>query len=95
MSITLGATADLEICPDCYYWAHYGWEQGASYPEGWEGPTEPLLLAAVTVEHLCGCEQEEPPACSGHFSWTACDGCGSGLGGTRLSVRLWQQEETQ
>lgn len=93
MRIVVKKVAELEICADCYYWAHYGWEEGASYPEGWGGPTEPLLLQAVTVEHLCGCEQEEPPACSGHFSWAACVGCGSSLGGTRFAVAAHQQEE--
>jgi hypothetical protein len=29
---------------------------------------------------------DETEPCEGHFSWSACEGCGSGLGGDRYCV---------
>ena len=88
--MTIRETDRLRICRDCYYWAEYGWEPGAVYPEGWDGPTHSSILGAVYVETDCHyCEQ----SCDGHFSWAGCDGCGSPLGGDLLAVITYAQEE--
>jgi hypothetical protein len=35
-----------------------------------------------------------PPDCEGEFSWTACDGCNSRLGGDRHPFALLEEERT-
>jgi hypothetical protein len=74
----------LTVCVDCHYWAHYGWEEGANYPEGWEGPEEPLLSA-----HYVDTLADEP-----HYSRSQCEGCGSGLSGDRQTVTVYVREES-
>ena len=79
----LRESGTLSICVDCHYWAHYGWEEGANYPEGWEGPEEPLLSA-----HYVDTLADEP-----HYSRSQCEGCGSGLAGDRQTVTVYAREE--
>ena len=78
------AVADLSICVDCYYWAHYGWEEGANYPEGWEGPTHSLLLSAHYVDAITG---------ESYYSSRECEGCGESLVGDRVAVAIYVLEE--
>lgn len=44
---------------------------------------EVALTGEWPVDYECDCERRE-------FSWSSCDGCGSGLGGSRYAHTLWR-----
>lgn len=77
-------TATLRVCVDCLLWSQYGWEDGQTYVEGWTGPDHTALLGAVfTVDSDTGVS----------FSGSQCDGCGTGLAGSRHIVYTYGREE--
>lgn len=77
----------VAICVDCAMWAANRDDSGAS-PE-WAAlvdrpmsdPTDPR-----TVRDYVGTLIVESGDDTEHFSWSACHGCGSPLGGTRLDA---------
>lgn len=77
MSIATLETYTVDVCEDCYFAFH----TGVSYPL-----TEPLPLSLLwDVTILGGCTQHAE--CEDHgFGWSACDGCGSVLGGMRYPL---------
>lgn len=97
MSTQTGTTID--VCVDCYYAAN-----GIETTN--EPDREPLGLLDDSVEVTPGCldcERCEHPDCGpapvcdcgwndrGHgFSWSACQGCGSTLGGDRYPLVIWE-----
>jgi len=83
----------ISVCVDCYF-THCDGET--------EGPTdrEPLSLVtdeevtAGTLDHFCETDEDGRPSeeceCGDlGFSWGACQGCGSTLGGDRYALTVW------
>lgn len=91
----------VDVCEDCLM-AHAGVVGGP------EPTPEPLCLIPEDAEITDGCLECEPcghsdcangAACEcgwgdpGHgFSWSACEGCGSTLGGNRYPLVIWPAE---
>lgn len=79
-------------------------EMGRSYPGAPRpltliGPEDQVTTGLMAEEHVTPCGSFESPTgdflggeCECErvtFSWTACDGCGSTLGGSREALTLW------
>lgn len=82
----MAETYELSLCGDCVYMDANGWhedETGRPLPD-------PVPLSRLEgISHIgprtcpaCECP-EECDVSEGYFSWSACDGCGCTLGGTR------------
>lgn len=99
MDTMTGTTID--VCVDCYETYHFdGYGRRGRYVHG-----EALCLLPNGVDVTDGCLRCEPcdhpdcaggPVCGcgwgdrGHgFSWSACQGCGSILGGDRYPLVVW------
>ena len=87
MSITKVGT--VEICVDCYFTTHNGWD------EDWQGPLptpEPLGLLAAN-EILGEPEEDEGEDLrnerSWHFSNRPCPTCGTRLAGDRWEMDVY------
>lgn len=101
MSTTSAST--IWVC-DCCLFAREGDGDGCDGNGGCEGTPWSSIPDGYHVscglfaeEHSCGwtgepkdfdcdCERRE-------FSWSACEGCGSNLGGSRHAYGLWQDEK--
>ena len=88
--------ATLRLCPDCFVWTHYGSDEPEYYGEGYEGPTDDVVLRCVVAEYDCECDSEVGD-CDGHwhFSKYPCEGCGDGLAGDRAAVRVWTMKRKE
>lgn len=91
----------LWVCTDCYL-THHGYDE---HELGTTPDREPLSLipddAEVTAgmlaeEHECAkredyeAHRDEECECEQlTFTWSACDGCGSTLGGSRDALTMW------
>lgn len=81
------------VCVDCYFAHHYGWHEhdGQWFAEESDTPCdrEPLKLL-----ESCGNITDNTDSETGEgineFSWRSCDGCGSGLGGGRHRLTVWE-----
>ncbi len=83
--------SDAEVCTDCYMAHHFGWHEheGQWFSGESDEPCdrEPLnLLSRHTLADNVNSETEEGLI---SFSWRACEGCGSNLGGSRFSLRVF------
>lgn len=80
----VGVSVDVDLCVDCVAVDANGTDDlgdDSTWPgflEEWDG----WLFGGVR----CGGEEEDDLWCDGHWAppGRACDGCGSGLGGTRF-----------
>jgi len=91
---TIDKTYKLEICTDCYMYAHGVLEEG---PEDFEVPHiarsqafEQFGQYLIETDHSEYCESDADDQCGccheASFSWYACHVCGVQLGGDRHSV---------
>lgn len=73
---------EISVCIDCVAVEANGHDPEAvdAYYSGWLPEWDDYLLSMVA----CGGEDVDDLYCEGHFSWSPCDGCGSGLGGDRF-----------
>lgn len=71
--------ATIYVCDDCMF-VHANGETGNETPdrEPWE------LMPSADVAMNC---EDDGEGCG--FSWSACDGCGSSLGGTRHRMAVF------
>jgi len=94
-------TSDFDVCADCLIMIANGEgsdehviEMDKQWPpdDGWH-----LSLGSLDCEY-CGSEaREENPEledCEPWFSWNACHGCGSRLGGDRWHASAWRYTPT-
>lgn len=94
-------SAPIWVCVDCYLTSQ-GYGSELDYPDS--GNREPVALIPDTVDVTSGmlsqyhyCETDpttgeltdECECETQSFSWSACEGCGSHLGGTRHALTLW------
>ncbi len=90
------------VC-DCCLFAREGDGDGCDGNGGCQG--EPwksiadghsVTFGMFSEEHACGREDgatvEECDCERRTFSWSSCEGCGSGLGGSRHAYTLWADE---
>ncbi len=93
-AIDAGHCATLWVCDDCFY-SHHGFEAGETNndrePLNRISPDTDLSSGLRSEEHSEGCTPKirETDGCECEttpFSWSACDGCGSNLGGTRHAM---------
>lgn len=84
------------VCVDCYL-THHGYDE---HELGYKPDSEPWALwtevADITSGGACDCpegEDEDLECDHVTFSWIACDGCGSTLGGAREAMTYWIQSE--
>jgi len=87
---TLTESLRLSVCVDCYYWLHYGWEEGQCYSEGYSGPIDTELLESDVV--LPQCDLDGEPL-GPHFGKRHCEGCYSPLAGDRFEIVTYVREE--
>ena len=68
-------------------------------PWGLIADSDEITAGLVREEHDCGYEDHDeawPDYCEceqREFSWSACDACGSTLGGSRDAYTLWYNDE--
>ncbi len=99
--------AELSICQDCLMWFANGETDGnwtekeraeflgrvGKHTEGCH-----ITLGSIDCEH-CGSEAraadpDNTEDCESWFSWSACDTCGSNLGGDRSHAVAWLPDST-
>ena len=83
--------ANGECCPDD--------DHGGDGIAPWsidQGPGTTITMGAGREDHFCD-ENDEECECEQYgFSWSACDGCGSSLGGDRfLFTVFWEESNVQ
>ena len=90
---TIDKTYKLEICTDCYMYAHGVLEESEYCDTGKiatiEQSFEQFGQYLVDTNHSEYCEPDSDDQCNcneASFSWYACHTCGSSLGGDRHSV---------
>ena len=90
---TIDKTYKLEICTDCYMYAHGVLEESEYCDTGKiatiEQSFEQFGQYLVDTNHSEYCEPDSDDQCicnEASFSWYACHTCGSSLGGDRHSV---------
>lgn len=80
-------TGTLELCEDCYYTAHVGWDEsmtGRPLPE-------PAPLNLVPDNALVGYAVTDPATgehSEAHYGKYPCEGCGSALEGNRYECNV-------
>jgi hypothetical protein len=78
---------------DCHYWLHYGWEEGATYRDGYAGPE--WLSEYLSRYWFSDLTTEEGEPLEPHYSSAQCLGCGSGLAGDRVTMAVGLRGEGQ
>lgn len=88
--------SDAWVCTDCYFAHHYGYVAGPDNnwlvgpdcdPDKDATDREPgALLAGLDTSDNVDAETEEGMQT---FSWSACQGCGSTLDGSRYRLAVW------
>lgn len=83
---------NVMVCHDCYFAHHYGahefegqWFAGES-----DTPCDREPLARLEGLELANNVDAETGEGIDTFSWSACEGCGSTLGGPRYRLSLWK-----
>jgi hypothetical protein len=73
---------EISVCVDCVAVDANGHDPEAVEPNysGWLSQWDGYAFSIVA----CGGDDVDDLYCEGHFLWSPCDGCGSGLGGDRF-----------
>lgn len=93
----MSETTTIWVCVDCIIKLanNEDPDRGPAFadePAPWaELPDADVTPGMLREEHEPGCDPDEECACElRSFSWFACDGCGSRLGGERHACTLWE-----
>ena len=97
-------TVTLWVCDDCLFAEASGEEREGPKPDrepwGLVEDSAEVTAGLLYSEHADDCPNreaeewvEECECEQVSFSWSACDGCGSQLGGSRHGYTLWLDEE--
>lgn len=87
------------VCVDCYFAHHYGAEEvdpatwaipGDGFADGGT-PYSPEPLSRLAGLDLADATDSETGEGIEEFSWSACEGCGSSLGGARYRLALLER----
>ncbi len=86
-------TADrynIEVCIDCYFAHHYGAHEhdGQWFAGDSDTPSDREPLNRLGDETATDNTDSETGEGITTFSWSSCDGCGSGLGGERYRLAV-------
>lgn len=89
--------ANAEVCTDCYFAHHYGyrWDGREWYAGESDEPCEREPLALLAGYDLADNTDSETGEGIDTFSWHSCEGCGSGLGGARYRLALFDRVSVQ
>lgn len=96
----------MAVCVDCLMMhangeigGDAGEEENAAHAAAMSAQLEGAQMTLGTVTgacEYCDAARETDPdgdwECEAWFSWSSCDGCGSGLGGDRSHATLWVPE---
>jgi hypothetical protein len=88
------------VCVDCMF-DHHGFteqDMGQAPPEGlwsnYEDQDVDITPGMLREEHEEDCDPEDECGCEQiDFTWSACNACGSTLGGSREAFTVWHRGE--
>lgn len=89
--MTIEHIDDIDICVDCVQVNANGIDALGDNTE-WVGFLPEWSEPNIDIAPLARCsgDHDGEPLCEGHFSWSPCQGCGSGLGGDRYCYAVYR-----
>ncbi len=88
----MASYGEAYVCTDCYFAHHYGATErdGHWYAGESDSPADRPPLALLDGFELADNTDSETGEGMDDFSWSACSGCGSTLGGSRYRLALFE-----